>query len=187
MTERDSTALAEYLRVLERRPRANPDEELFDQGLAFDLETLGPAQDARVGGRGRHRDGNYSLYGVTDQNYLPGVQEADADGIVTFPSIYPACYAGRWPHIHFEVYPSLGAATDAAKRIATSQLALRKITCTAVYATVGYEQSAANLGQVSLASDNVFGDDGGAQELGRVTGSIDAGLTVELTVPVAVT
>jgi hypothetical protein len=33
----------------------------------------------------------------------------------------------------------------------------------------------------------VFGDDGGAQELGRVTGGIDAGLTVELTVPVAVT
>src|SRR6266508_2030035 len=70
------------------------------------------------------RDGNYSLYGVTDQNYLRGVQEADADGIVTFTSIYPACYAGRWPHIHFEVYPNLAAATDAAKRIATSQLAL---------------------------------------------------------------
>jgi protocatechuate 3,4-dioxygenase beta subunit len=92
------------------------------------------------------RDGNYSLYGVTDQDYLRGVQEADADGIVTFTSIYPACYAGRWPHIHFEVYPSLGAATDAAKRIATSQVALPKTTCAAVYATAGYEQSAASLG-----------------------------------------
>jgi hypothetical protein len=40
MPEHDSTALAECLRALERRPRANPDEELFDQGLAFDLETL---------------------------------------------------------------------------------------------------------------------------------------------------
>jgi hypothetical protein len=40
MLEHDSTALAEYLRALERRPRTKPDEELFDQGLAFDLETL---------------------------------------------------------------------------------------------------------------------------------------------------
>ena len=40
MMEHDSAALAEHLRALERRPRANPDEELFDQGLAFDLETL---------------------------------------------------------------------------------------------------------------------------------------------------
>ena len=38
--EHDSTALAEYFRALESRPRATPDEELFDQGLAFDLETL---------------------------------------------------------------------------------------------------------------------------------------------------
>src|SRR5712691_3346893 len=39
------------------------------------------------------RDGNYSLYsnGVTNENYLRGVQEAGSDGIVTFTSIYPAC------------------------------------------------------------------------------------------------
>jgi hypothetical protein len=40
MPEHDSTALAEHLRALEGRPRANSDEKLFDQGLAFDLETL---------------------------------------------------------------------------------------------------------------------------------------------------
>ena len=72
------------------------------------------------------RDGNYSLYsqGGGDQNYLRGVQEAGADGIVTFQSIFPACYSGRWPHIHFEVYPNLAAATDDANKIATSQIAL---------------------------------------------------------------
>ena len=55
------------------------------------------------------RDGNYSLYSqaATNENYLRGVQAADANGLVTFQSIFPACYAGRWPHIHFEVYPSL--------------------------------------------------------------------------------
>ena len=42
------------------------------------------------------RDGNYSLYseGVTEENYLRGVQVADAKGQVTFTSIFPACYIG---------------------------------------------------------------------------------------------
>jgi hypothetical protein len=38
---------------------------------------------------------------------------------------------------------------------------------------------------VSLQSDNVFGDDGGAHQLGSVTGSVKDGYMVELTVPVA--
>jgi protocatechuate 3,4-dioxygenase beta subunit len=66
--------------------------------------------------------GRYSLYtsGVTNQNYLRGVQEADANGQVSFASIFPGCYSGRWPHIHFEVYPSVAAATKASNKIATS-------------------------------------------------------------------
>ena len=39
-------------------------------------------------------------------------------------SIFPAAYAGRWPHIHFEVYPSLDDATSATNKLRTSQLAL---------------------------------------------------------------
>jgi protocatechuate 3,4-dioxygenase beta subunit len=132
------------------------------------------------------RDGNYSLYSqaVTAENYLRGVQAADSDGVVTFTSIFPACYSGRWPHIHFEVYPSLATATDQANKIATSQIALPKDTCDAVYATDGYGQSVANMTQVSLASDNVFGDDGGVHELGTISGTVSGGLTVELAVPV---
>jgi hypothetical protein len=38
--------------------------------------------------------------------------------------------------------------------------------------------------QVSLASDNVFADDGGVHELGTISGSVGSGLTVELAVPV---
>jgi protocatechuate 3,4-dioxygenase beta subunit len=132
------------------------------------------------------RDGNYSLYTVTDQNYLRGVQESGSDGAVTFRSIYPACYSGRWPHIHFEVYPSLSAATDVSHKIGTSQIALPRDACNTVYATAGYEQSVQNLGQVSLETDNVFGDDGGVHELGTVTGSVADGFAVELTVAVNV-
>jgi protocatechuate 3,4-dioxygenase beta subunit len=130
------------------------------------------------------RDGRYSLYTVTDQNYLRGVQAADDAGKVRFTSVFPACYSGRWPHIHFEVYPDLASATDDANKIATSQIALPKDVSDVVYATSGYEQSVANLGQVTLASDNVFGDDGGVHQLGTVTGSLAGGYSVALTVPV---
>lgn len=133
------------------------------------------------------REGGYSMYsqGVENENFLRGVQVADAAGKVTFTSIFPACYAGRWPHIHFEVYPDQASITDASTTIATSQVALPKDACEAVYAQDGYEQSVANLSRVSLASDNVFGDDGGARQLGTVTGDVTTGYTVTLNVGVA--
>jgi protocatechuate 3,4-dioxygenase beta subunit len=131
------------------------------------------------------RAGRYSLYssGATDQNYLRGVQEADSSGKVTFTSIYPACYPGRWPHIHFEVYPSLSAATSVANKSATSQIALPKETNDLVYATSGYEASVSNMSRVTLATDNVFSD-GSSLELATVTGSVSGGFTAALTVAV---
>jgi protocatechuate 3,4-dioxygenase beta subunit len=130
------------------------------------------------------RDGHYSLYDVEDQNYLRGVQEADASGKVSFTSIFPACYAGRWPHMHFEAYPNLAAATTSDNAITTSQLALPKSVCAQVYATDGYSQSVQNLSDVSLASDNVFGD-GSDSQLATITGTVDGGLAAALTVPLA--
>ena len=132
------------------------------------------------------REGGYSLYssGVEDQNYLRGVQVADADGTVTFTSIVPACYTGRWPHVHFEVYPDQASITDSTSTIATSQVALPQDVCEAVYATAGYEASLGNLSRVSLSGDNVFGDDGGAGQLATVTGDVSSGYRVSLTVGV---
>jgi protocatechuate 3,4-dioxygenase beta subunit len=132
------------------------------------------------------RDGNYSLYsqGVTDQNYLRGVQVTDANGKVSFTSIFPACYSGRWPHIHFEVYPSQSEATTGANKIATSQLAMPKATCDVVYQTTGYSQSVTNLAQTSLATDMVFSD-GATLELPTMTGSVADGYTAALMVAVA--
>jgi protocatechuate 3,4-dioxygenase beta subunit len=135
------------------------------------------------------RDGGYSLYsqGVTGENYLRGVQIADAAGKVSFTSIFPACYTGRWPHIHFEVYPDQASITDSTTAIATSQVALPKDVCDVVFAESGYEKSVSNLAQLSLASDNVFGDDGGASQLGTVTGSVGSGYAVALAVGVDTT
>ncbi|MEU4561614.1 3,4-dioxygenase subunit beta [Actinoplanes sp. NPDC023936] len=132
------------------------------------------------------RAGGYSMYsdGLTEENYLRGVQIADDSGKVTFTSIFPACYTGRWPHVHFEVYPSQADITDSAKAIATSQVALPKDTCETVYQQAGYEASVTNLAQVTLDSDNVFGDDSGASQLGTVTGDVSSGYAVFLSVGV---
>jgi protocatechuate 3,4-dioxygenase beta subunit len=131
------------------------------------------------------RDGKYSLYsnGVTSEDYLRGVQQADKDGTITFSSIFPACYSGRWPHVHFEVYPSLEKATSASNAINTSQLALPEDVCKVVYATAGYEQSARNLSRVTLDSDNVFGD-GHEWQVATVTGDTTGGYVVRLVVGV---
>jgi protocatechuate 3,4-dioxygenase beta subunit len=130
-------------------------------------------------------NGAYSLYssGITNENYLRGVQETDASGNVTFTSIFPAAYSGRWPHIHFEVYPSLAKATTASDKLRTSQLALPEDACKTVYATDGYSQSVRNLAQTSLATDNIFSD-GYSLQLATITGSVTQGMTATLNVPV---
>ncbi|SEN89806.1 Dioxygenase [Duganella sp. CF517] len=132
------------------------------------------------------RDGNYSLYsnGVTTQNYLRGVQATDSSGGLTFTSIFPGCYDGRVPHVHFEVYRSLTAATSAANRIKTSQFTFPVATCNAVYATAGYSASVSNMARISLATDNVFSD-GYSLQMSTVTGNATDGYVATLTVGVA--
>ena len=51
------------------------------------------------------------------------------------------CYAGRWPHMHFEVYQSLDSATSYQNKLRASQLALPQDVCDDVYATDGYTVS----------------------------------------------
>jgi hypothetical protein len=77
--------------------------------------------------------------------------------------------------------------SDSANAIATSQVALPQAACDTVYASSGYDGSSANLAQVSLDADNVFGDDGGALQLATVTGDATSGYQVALTVRVDTT
>lgn len=134
-------------------------------------------------------EGRYSMYtsGVEDRTWLRGVQVTDADGQVTFTSIFPGCYPGRWPHIHFEVYPDAASVTESGNAIATSQLAFPESAASAVYAGSGYGDSAANLGRLSLASDMVFGDDGGALQIATTSGDVATGYTASLVVRVDTT
>lgn len=110
------------------------------------------------------RNGNYSLYTAAAESYLRGVQVTDANGQATFTTIFPGCYDGRYPHIHFEIFSSLAAATGGKYALLTSQLALPAAACATVYAdTTTYPSSKSNFAKVSTASDNVFGDNSAAQ------------------------
>ena len=129
--------------------------------------------------------GLYSMYsqGATGENYCRGVQVADSNGNVSFTSVFPAAYSGRWPHIHFEVFSSQASATNGANKISVSQLALPEDVCNAVYATTGYSASVRNMTQTTLRNDNVFSD-GVTTQLATVTGNTTAGYVASLRVPV---
>ena len=132
------------------------------------------------------RDGNYSMYatGLTKENYLRGVQEADSTGTITFTTIFPGCYAGRMPHIHFEVYPSLAKASSAANRVKTSQFTFPMATLNQAYATTAYATSSRNLASISYATDNVFSD-GTSLQMASVSGDAVNGYVVTLTIGVS--
>lgn len=128
-------------------------------------------------------DGRYSIYEIEDQNYLRGVQVADDAGRLSFTTVFPGCYAGRWPHWHFELYESIDEADAGANAVKTSQIALPAADCEAVYADDRYGDSASNLSRLSLESDGIFRD-GWTEQLATVAGSNDDGYTASLLVRV---
>jgi hypothetical protein len=132
------------------------------------------------------RDGNYSLYSqaAANVNHLRGAQEADANGTVTFQSIFPACYSGRWPHIHFEVYETLSDATSSGPIVKTSQIALPRRPARPSTQPPATSRASPPLSRVSLAGDMVFGDDGGIHQLATMSGDASAGYTATLTIGV---
>jgi protocatechuate 3,4-dioxygenase beta subunit len=131
------------------------------------------------------RDGGYSMYSssIVGENYLRGVQVADSEGYVTFTTIFPGCYDGRMPHVHFEVYPSLARANSAANRVKTSQFTFPLAIANEAYTSSGYVSSVSNLARMSFALDNVFSD-GTALQMASVTGTVSQGYSAALTVGV---
>lgn len=103
--------------------------------------------------------GTYSIYERADSNNLRGAAMTDSKGVAQFTTIFPGCYNGRWPHIHFEVFASPDKAVSGEASLLTSQFALPQQTCDAVYAShPAYAKSPANLAKLSIASDGIFGD-----------------------------
>jgi len=131
--------------------------------------------------------GRYSMYssGMTAENYLRGVMATGSDGTATFTTIFPGCYSGRMPHMHFEVYRSTTSASQWTNKLRTSQIAFPPEVCSAVYAGAsGYSASVANLARISFATDNVFSD-GVTTQLASVTGDLSNGYVARLQVGIA--
>ncbi len=132
--------------------------------------------------------GRYSMYssGLTGENHLRGVQATDSSGQATFQTIYPGCYSGRMPHMHFEVYRSTTTATSFSNKLRTSQLAFPNAISSAVYnGDSRYSTSIANFARISFATDNVFSD-GTSTEMTTVTGNLTDGYTATITVGISV-
>ncbi|WP_367348224.1 intradiol ring-cleavage dioxygenase [Sphingobium yanoikuyae] len=106
--------------------------------------------------------GLYSLYTVPGENYLRGVGVTDANGQVTFTSIFPGCYDGRFPPIlSRSIQPGQGdqlcqSRADVAARDADG--CLQHGLCDS-----GYSSSKTNFAKITTSSDNVFGDNTSAR------------------------
>jgi protocatechuate 3,4-dioxygenase beta subunit len=131
--------------------------------------------------------GQYSLYDVPDQNWLRAVGVTDAAGQVRFTTIFPGCYDGRYPHMHFEIFASPKAAISGKASLLTAQLAMPEAACKTVYADARYGGSLDRLARSGLARDMVFSDNApeqlAAQTLtitgdpaSRLAGSVTVGL-----------
>lgn len=135
------------------------------EGVALELElTLVNGGCAPLAGRAIYlwqndAAGAYSLYDLPDANYLRGMQQADAEGRVRFTGIVPGCYGGRYPHCHFEVFESAGAAMRGDAPLLVSQLAFPAAECQAIYRDdARYGESLRNLERQPIERDFVFGD-----------------------------
>lgn len=133
--------------------------------------------------------GQYSIYNVKDESYLRAVGVADDQGRLKFRTIFPGCYRGRYPHMHFEVYPNLHAATDYRNRLLTSQLAMPAEECRQVYASAAsYRESVAAFEDVSLERDGIFRDNTAAQLTAQtpvIDGDVRSGLIGRVTIGLA--
>ncbi|WP_394368723.1 dioxygenase family protein [Hymenobacter jeongseonensis] len=129
-------------------------------------------------------EGNYSEYGgggMQSTNYqavhfLRGRQTTDANGQVTFTSIFPGWYSGRATHIHVHVYSASGVS------LKVTQIAFPEGTGSAVAAVNGYGKGLS--GYTTNARDNVFSD-GVGLELATVTGNTTDGFQLAITFGVA--
>lgn len=99
-------------------------------------------------------DGNYSEYGGTQMqstnysnvHFLRGRQTTDANGQVSFVTIYPGWYPSRAPHIHVEILDSNE------NSLLVTQIAFPEDISKTVYATSAYHGDF----DTSNAGDNVF-------------------------------
>lgn len=120
--------------------------------------------------------GNYSEYGSqTTQTYLRGIQTTDANGLVTFTTVYPGWYQGRATHIHIEVKVN-------SRLVKTTQIAFPESINNAVYGSGVYASRGSN--PTSNLADGIF-TDSLSSELVTPAGDPSSGYTATCQIGVA--
>ncbi|MBO0935316.1 intradiol ring-cleavage dioxygenase [Fibrella sp. HMF5335] len=131
------------------------------------------------------KDGYYSEYGgsgmqslnLTNVDFLRGRQITDASGLVNFTTIFPGWYSGRAPHVHVHVFNAAG------KSLLVTQIAFPYAVTNVVYTTAQASGYTKGTQDTTNERDNVF-NDGYANELGTVTGSVSGGYSLTHTIVV---
>ncbi|MBC6612190.1 intradiol ring-cleavage dioxygenase [Hymenobacter sp. BT507] len=129
-------------------------------------------------------EGNYSEYGGSGMqsvnyasvHFLRGRQTTNANGLVSFTSIFPGWYSGRATHIHVHVYSASGTS------LKVTQIAFPEGSGTALAAVGGYAKGMT--GYTYNKSDNVFSDDTAGVEIATVTGNTTDGFTLAISLGV---
>ena len=117
--------------------------------------------------------GDYSEYNMrsgdlSEKHFLRGRQTSDANGQVSFVSIFPGYYRGRAPHIHVEVL------SKGKKSLLATQIAFPDAICDTVYVTENYPGT----DYVSSGSDSLFRDSLDQNMVDSVMGNIKDGYTL---------
>jgi protocatechuate 3,4-dioxygenase beta subunit len=124
------------------------------------------------------KDGYYSEYGGTGMqsvnfqsvHFLRGRQTTNADGLVSFKTIFPGWYSGRAPHIHVHLYDSSG------NSLLVTQIAFPADVCNTVY-TTATQYYTKGTQDTSNSTDNIFSDSLSSQ-LATVEGSVADGFVL---------
>jgi protocatechuate 3,4-dioxygenase beta subunit len=125
-------------------------------------------------------EGRYSQYsqGGFDgraSTFLRGMQTTDANGRVTFATVYPGWYQGRATHIHVEVLVN-------GRSVKVTQIGFPETVNADVYRSGVY--AARGLNPTSNSGDMVFADSI-SQETATISGSAASGYTAAFTINVA--
>jgi protocatechuate 3,4-dioxygenase beta subunit len=129
--------------------------------------------------------GNYSEYGGSGMqstnfqsaHFLRGRQVTDANGLVTFTSIFPGWYNGRATHIHVHIFDSTG------KSLKVTQIAFPEGAGSAKALVNGYSKGMS--GYTDNKNDMVFRDDTAGVQTAAVSGNTTDGFALSIKLNVA--
>ncbi len=155
------------------------------------------AQGAYSGVAGQNPGGG--TVDTASETFLRGIQLTDADGVVTFDTIYPGWYSGRTVHIHMKVevngqivdiaddpdaVATGGETYEGEMTVHTGQLFFEDALTDEVLMTDAYQRGSSQ-GHITNDEDSIFGDhDDEPGFLVDIAGDVATGLTGSIVVGV---